>query len=197
MALPHSPRRRAELNSPEDIPKRREEWSSPEESPRRRNELSSSEDTTTPRRRKELSSPEDTPRRRKESSSPEEDTPLCSVPPLPPSRLDLGEDVDEFQGKTKKSLHVTYNRTCTIKPLLRWILRKKTYNCQCFGSALVLVRIRIQLCNSTRIQLFYLNVNPDPDPGSQTNVDPDSGQTCRHKKLDFDMKNILYVGNLS
>jgi hypothetical protein len=101
VALPHSPRRRVELNSPEDIPKRREEWSSPEDSPQRRgNELSSSEGT--PRRRGELSSPEDTtPRRRKESSSPE-DTPLCSVPPLPPSRLDLGEDVDEFQGKSLK-----------------------------------------------------------------------------------------------
>jgi hypothetical protein len=102
VALPHSPRRRMELSSPEDVPKRREEWSSPEDSPQRRgNELSSSEGT--PRRRGELSSPEDTtPRRRKESSSPE-DTPLCSVPPLPPSRLDLGEDVDEFQGKAKKN----------------------------------------------------------------------------------------------
>jgi hypothetical protein len=118
VALPPSPRRRVELNSPEDIPKRREEWSSSEDSPRRRNELSSSEGT--PRRRGELSSPEDTtPRRRKESISQEEDTPLCSVPPLPPSRLDLGEDVDEFQGKTKKI------RPCN-KPVLRRTLKKIT-----------------------------------------------------------------------
>jgi hypothetical protein len=44
---------------------------------------------------------------------------------------------------------------------------------------------------------FYLNA--DPDPGSQTNAR--SMQIliwimvilCRHKKMDFDMKNILYV----
>jgi hypothetical protein len=34
---------------------------------------------------------------------------------------------------------------------------------------------------------FYLNGDPDPDP------DPD--QTCRHKKLDFDLKKIFYAGN--
>ncbi len=41
---------------------------------------------------------------------------------------------------------------------------------------------------------FYLNLDPDPDPGSQNNADPDSesGQFCRHKKLDFDIKNKLY-----
>ncbi len=33
----------------------------------------------------------------------------------------------------------------------------------------------------------YLNANPDPDPG----------QTLQSQKLDFDMKRILYVGNMS
>ncbi len=41
------------------------------------------------------------------------------------------------------------------------------------------MRIRIQGANQLRIR-----ADPDPDPA----------QTCRHKKLDFDMKNILYVG---
>jgi hypothetical protein len=62
-----------------------------------------------------------------------------------------------------------------------------------------LFRIRIGF-NAVSDLDFYLNV--DPDPGSQTNADPNSepGQFCRHKKLDFDMKNILYcctVGNMS
>jgi hypothetical protein len=40
------------------------------------------------------------------------------------------------------------------------------------------------------------NVYPDTDPheaqgGSQTNADPDP--LCRHKKMNFDMKNIGYV----
>jgi hypothetical protein len=39
------------------------------------------------------------PRRRPEPVSPEDTTPLCTVPPLLPARLDLAEEVDEFQGK--------------------------------------------------------------------------------------------------
>jgi hypothetical protein len=37
----------------------------------------------------------------------------------------------------------------------------------------------------------------DPDPGSQTNADPYPGQTLPSQKVDFDMKNILYVYTLS
>jgi hypothetical protein len=39
---------------------------------------------------------------------------------------------------------------------------------------------------------FYLNADPDTesDPGRQTNAKS-------RKKLDFDMKNLLYVGNMS
>ncbi len=61
---------------------------------------------------------------------------------------------------------------------------------QCFGSALVSQRIRIQL--------LYLNA--DPGPGSQTNADACGlliriqVRLCRHKKLVFDMKNIPYIG---
>jgi hypothetical protein len=38
----------------------------------------------------------------------------------------------------------------------------------------------------------------DPDPGSQNSADadPDPGQTLpRHKRFNFDIKNIFYVGN--
>ncbi len=47
---------------------------------------------------------------------------------------------------------------------------------------------------------FYLNADPNPDLGSKTNADPcGSGYLSdfAHKKLDFDMRNILYVGNIS
>ncbi len=42
-----------------------------------------------------------------------------------------------------------------------------------------------------------IGFNEDPDLGSQTIADPDldPGQTLRHKKLNFYMKNILKVGN--
>ncbi len=47
---------------------------------------------------------------------------------------------------------------------------------------------------------LYLSADLDPGPGIQTNADPDydPGQTLPvTKKLDFGMKNILYVGNVS
>jgi hypothetical protein len=54
-------------------------------------------------------------------------------------------------------------------------------------------------------QAFYLSADPDqypdPNPGSHSNAgpcglypDPDLGQTLLSQMLDFDMKNILYVG---
>ncbi len=57
-------------------------------------------------------------------------------------------------------------------------------------------RIRIGF-NADPDPAFYLNAEPDPDPdlGSQTNADsdPDPG----HKNLGFEIKNVLYVGNVS
>ncbi len=46
---------------------------------------------------------------------------------------------------------------------------------------------------------FYLNADPDPDPGNQSNADPNQFlvRLCLYKKFDFDMKNILYVSNMS
>jgi hypothetical protein len=51
------------------------------------------------------------------------------------------------------------------------------------------LRIRIEFNEES--SFFYLNVGLD-----QINADPqpDRGQTLPSKKLDFDMKNILYVG---
>jgi hypothetical protein len=48
---------------------------------------------------------------------------------------------------------------------------------------------------------FYLNADPDPDPGCETNADPCECASrflilvglCCHKKLDFDMKNTVYL----
>ncbi len=45
-----------------------------------------------------------------------------------------------------------------------------------------------------------IGFSADPDPafylnGSQTNADPDPGQTLLSQKVGFDMTNILYVGN--
>ncbi len=42
---------------------------------------------------------------------------------------------------------------------------------------------------------FYLSA--DPNPGSQASAFPDPGQTSCHKKMNFYIKNILYVGNRS
>jgi hypothetical protein len=43
---------------------------------------------------------------------------------------------------------------------------------------------------------FYLNA--DREHGSQINADPDPGQTCCHKKLDFYMRNtVFFTGNMS
>jgi hypothetical protein len=43
---------------------------------------------------------------------------------------------------------------------------------------------------------FYLNAYPDT--GSQTNTEPDPGQTLPSQKFDSDIKNnICYVGNVS
>jgi hypothetical protein len=42
---------------------------------------------------------------------------------------------------------------------------------------------------------FYLNA--DPNPGSQTNPDPDPGQTLPSQKVEFYRKNIVFVGNRS
>ncbi len=47
---------------------------------------------------------------------------------------------------------------------------------------------------------FYLNADPDPhlDPGSKNRIRIRIlFRLCRHKKLDFDKKNIFYVGNMS
>ncbi len=48
---------------------------------------------------------------------------------------------------------------------------------------------------------FYLNADPDPDSRSQTNAGRLRIQIlvrlCRHKKLDFNLKIILYAGNMS
>ncbi len=42
-----------------------------------------------------------------------------------------------------------------------------------------------------------INGDPNPGPGSQTNADPDLGQTLPSQKFGFDVKNILYVSNMS
>jgi hypothetical protein len=44
---------------------------------------------------------------------------------------------------------------------------------------------------------FYLIADPNPDTGSQTNADPDPGQTLPSQKVDFHMKYIPYLGNRS
>ncbi len=58
--------------------------------------------------------------------------------------------------------------------------------------------LRIQRRNETDLNK-HNRINADPDQGSQTDADPDwiLDRLCRHKKLDFDMKNILYVSNMS
>jgi hypothetical protein len=56
----------------------------------------------------------------------------------------------------------------------------------CFGSALV----QIQLFTSMRIRIQ--GANQCGDTWIRILV-----KLCSHKKLDFDMKNILYVGNMS
>ncbi len=40
-----------------------------------------------------------------------------------------------------------------------------------------------------------LYLSADPDPGSQT--EPDPGQTLPSQKIEFYIKNIVYVGNRS
>jgi hypothetical protein len=66
---------------------------------------------------------------------------------------------------------------------------------QCFGagSALFSMRIRIrmpiQLFTSMRIQIRIYGAKP---MRIQILV-----RLCRHKKLDFNLKNILYAGNMS
>ncbi len=59
---------------------------------------------------------------------------------------------------------------------------------QCFGTALVSMRSGSS---------FLPNEDPNPDPSSQTNVDPDPGQTLPSQKVDFDRKNIGNGGNMS
>ncbi len=44
---------------------------------------------------------------------------------------------------------------------------------------------------------FYPSADQDMEPGSQTNADLDPGRLFHHKKLDFDLKNILKVANMS
>jgi hypothetical protein len=62
------------------------------------------------------------------------------------------------------------------------------------------LRIRIRF-NADPDAAFY--INSDPDPGSQTDAGPGGSGSWSdfvvHKKLDLDfgMKNILYVANMS
>jgi hypothetical protein len=67
---------------------------------------------------------------------------------------------------------------------------------QFFGSALVSVRIRIQiqLFTSMWIQIRIHGAKP---MWIQADPDPDPGQTLLSQKLDFYMKNNLYVDNMS
>jgi hypothetical protein len=60
---------------------------------------------------------------------------------------------------------------------------------QCCTSALVLMRIRTQLFTLKRIRIQGAKTNVDSDP------DPDLFLSSL--KVEFDMKSILYVANMS
>ncbi len=60
----------------------------------------------------------------------------------------------------------------------------------------MVLRIRTGF-NAEPVPASYLKADPDPDQGSQTNADPILVRLCRHKELDFDIKNILYGCNTS
>jgi hypothetical protein len=67
----------------------------------------------------------------------------------------------------------------------------------CTASSVLRISIGFKTDPDPHLDLY---LSSDPDPGSQTNADsyvpdPDSGHTCCHKQLDFDMKNIP-VGNM-
>jgi hypothetical protein len=58
-------------------------------------------------------------------------------------------------------------------------------------------RLKTALCLTTVLRI-PIGFNADPDPGSRPMRSLRIRiliRLCRHKKLDFDMKNTLYVGN--
>ncbi len=60
-----------------------------------------------------------------------------------------------------------------------------------------IIFINTTVINRSICYKIGFNTDPDPDPAFYLNADPDHKvRLCHHKKLSFDMKNILYVGNM-